>query len=109
MEQETFTLDSNTYNSSFFSDQSTGGVLGRLNNQAPKLPNDDALDYLSFSVGAVIPLLNQNNPKPAAPASDLKYRPCRLCEHCQRKSATHLHCHGHGILSYRRVSFTSPT
>ena len=63
-----FTLDSNTYHSSFFSDQSTGGVFGRLNNQAPKLPNDDALDYLSFSVGAVIPLLNQNNPKPAAPA-----------------------------------------
>ena len=63
-----FTLDTNTYNASFFSDQSTGGVLGRLNNQAPKLPNDDALDYLSFSVGAVIPLLNQNNPKPAAPA-----------------------------------------
>jgi hypothetical protein len=63
-----FTLDSNTYHSSFFSDQSTGGVLGRLNNQAPKLPNDDVLDYLSFSVGAVIPLLNQANPKPAAPA-----------------------------------------
>ena len=63
-----FTLDSNTYNASFFSDQSPGGVLARLNNQAPKLPDDDALDYLSFSVGAVIPLLNQNNPKPTAPA-----------------------------------------
>ena len=62
-----FTLDSNTYNSSFFTDASTGGVLARLNNQAPKLPVDNALDYLSFSVGAVIPLLNQSNPKPAAP------------------------------------------
>jgi hypothetical protein len=62
-----FTLDSNTYNSSFFSDASTGGVLARLNNQAPRLPNDNALDYLSFSVGAVIPLLNKGNPKPAAP------------------------------------------
>jgi hypothetical protein len=62
-----FTLDSNTYNSSFFSDESTGGVLARLNNQAPKLPNDNALDYLSFSSGAVIPLLNQTNPRPVAP------------------------------------------
>ena len=44
------------------------GCLARLNNQAPKLPNDNALDYLSFSSGAVIPLLNQTNPKPAAPA-----------------------------------------
>ena len=38
-----FTLDSNTYNSSFFTDASTGGVLARLNNQAPKLPVDNAL------------------------------------------------------------------
>jgi hypothetical protein len=62
-----FTLDSNTYYSSFFIDGSTGGVLARLNNQAPMLPNDNALDYLSFSVGAVVPLLNQTNPKPVAP------------------------------------------
>jgi hypothetical protein len=62
-----FVLDSNTYNSSFFDDGSIGGVLARLNNQAPKLPNDNALDYLSFSPGAVIPLLNQTNPKPVAP------------------------------------------
>jgi hypothetical protein len=62
-----FVLDSNTYNSSFFIDGSIGGVLARLNNQAPKLPNDNALDYLSFSSGAVIPLLNQTNPKPVAP------------------------------------------
>ncbi len=62
-----FVLDGNTYNSSFFNDGSTGGVLARLNNQAPRLPNDNALDYLSFSSGAVIPLLNQANPKPGAP------------------------------------------
>jgi hypothetical protein len=62
-----FVLDSNTYNSSFFNDGSIGGVLARLNNQAPKLPYDNALDYLSFSSGAVIPLLNQTNPKPVAP------------------------------------------
>jgi hypothetical protein len=61
-----FTLDSNTYYTSFFNG-SAGGALARLNNQAPKLPNDNALDYLSFSVGAVIPLLNQNNAKPTAP------------------------------------------
>ena len=65
-----FTLDSDTYNTSFLSDLSTGGVLARLNNQAPKLPDDNALDYLSFSVGAVIPLLNQNNPKPTTPPAD---------------------------------------
>ncbi len=62
-----FVLDSDTYNSSFFNDGSIGGVLARLNNQAPTLPNDNALDYLSFSPGAVIPLLNQTNPKPVAP------------------------------------------
>jgi hypothetical protein len=62
-----FTLDSNNYYSSFFRDGSLGGALVRLNNQAPKLANDNALDYLSFSTGAVIPLLNQTNPKPAAP------------------------------------------
>ena len=62
-----FTLDSNNYYSSFFNDGSLGGALVRLNNQAPKLANDNALDYLSFSTGAVIPLLNQTNPKPVAP------------------------------------------
>jgi Bacterial Ig-like domain (group 3)/FG-GAP-like repeat len=61
-----FTLDSNNYYSSFFNDGSLGGALVRLNNQAPKLANDNALDYLSFSTGAVIPLLNQTNPKPIA-------------------------------------------
>jgi Bacterial Ig-like domain (group 3)/FG-GAP-like repeat len=61
-----FTVDSNAYYTSFF-DGSAGGVLARLNNQAPKLAEDNALDYLSFSLGAVVPLLNQTNPKPAAP------------------------------------------
>ncbi len=61
-----FTLDNNTYYTSFFNG-SAGGALARLNNQAPKLPNDNALDYLSFSAGAIIPLLNQNNAKPSAP------------------------------------------
>ncbi len=64
--QGNFTLDSNAYYTSFFNGTS-GGVLARLNNQAPKLPNDNALDYLGFSVGGVIPLLNQTNPKPTAP------------------------------------------
>jgi hypothetical protein len=62
-----FTLDSNNYYSSFYNDGSLGGALVRLNNQAPKLANDNALDYLSFSTGAVIPLLNQTNPKPVVP------------------------------------------
>ncbi len=62
-----FAVDSNNYYSSFYNDGSLGGALVRLNNLAPKLANDNALDYLSFSTGAVIPLLNQTNPKPVAP------------------------------------------
>jgi hypothetical protein len=65
-----FTLDNNTYYTSVINGYTTGGALARLNNQAPKLPNDNALDFLSFSVGAVIPLLNQSNPKPTAPPPD---------------------------------------
>jgi Bacterial Ig-like domain (group 3)/FG-GAP-like repeat len=61
-----FTLDNNAYYTSFFNG-SAGGMLARLNNQAPKLATDNTLDYLSFSAGAVISLLNQNNPKPTAP------------------------------------------
>ena len=60
-----FTLDNNAYYTSFFNG-SAGGMLARLNNQAPKLASDNVLDYLSFSTGAVISLLNQNNPKPTA-------------------------------------------
>ena len=62
-----FSADNNTYYTTFF-DGSSGGVLARLNDQAPKLPNDNALDYLSFSIGAVTALLNQTNPKPTPPA-----------------------------------------
>ena len=62
-----FSADNNTYYTTFF-DGSSGGVLARLNDQAPKLPNDNALDYLSFSIGAVTTLLNQTNPKPTPPA-----------------------------------------
>jgi Bacterial Ig-like domain (group 3) len=64
--QGNFTLDNNVYYTAFFNGI-TGGVLARLNNQAPKLPNDNASDYLGFSVSGVIPLLNQTNPKPTAP------------------------------------------
>jgi hypothetical protein len=39
-----------------------------LNNQAPALASDHALDYLSFFKGAVISLLNQTNPAPSAPS-----------------------------------------
>jgi hypothetical protein len=61
-----FTLDNNAYYTSFFNG-SAGGALARLNNQAPKLATDNTLDYLSYSAGAVVSLLNQNNPKPTAP------------------------------------------
>ena len=65
-----FTFDNNTYYTSFINGYTLGGALGRLNNQAPKLGNDNALDYLSFSDGAVTPLLNQTNPKPTPPPPD---------------------------------------
>jgi hypothetical protein len=62
-----FTADPNTYY--------TGNIpsgpsvaLARLNNQAPALPNDHALDYLVFSNGGATSLLNLNNPTPTAPA-----------------------------------------
>jgi hypothetical protein len=68
-----FTLDNNTYYTSLINGYTTGGALARLNNQAPKLANDNALDYLSFSDGAVIPLLNQTNPKPTPPPPDFGF------------------------------------
>jgi Bacterial Ig-like domain (group 3)/FG-GAP-like repeat/FG-GAP repeat len=43
-------------------------ALVRLNNQAPALPNDNALDYLAFTNGGATSLLNLTNPTPAAPA-----------------------------------------
>jgi hypothetical protein len=60
-----FTADSNVY--------ATGGktpvvgLLGRLNNQAPALPNDGRLDYVVFADGAAVSLLNQTNPAPTMP------------------------------------------
>jgi len=108
MEQESSLAIGNTYNASFFSDESTGGVLARLNNQAPKLPDDNALDYLSFSVGAVIPLLNQSNPKPAAPILTSSNTVLAVSANTANENQqTDLHRHGHGIHSYRHVSFTS--
>ncbi len=43
-------------------------ALARLNNQAPMLPNDNALDYLTFTNGGATSLLNLTNPTPTAPA-----------------------------------------
>ncbi|NYF88946.1 FG-GAP-like repeat-containing protein [Tunturiibacter empetritectus] len=65
-----FTADPNTY------PVNVGplGQLARLNNQAPNLPGDNKLDYLSFSgqaysLGqAVYSLLNQLNPASTPPA-----------------------------------------
>jgi hypothetical protein len=47
-----------------------GASLVRLNNRAPMLPNDNALDYLVFSNGGATSLLNLTNPTPAALRSD---------------------------------------
>jgi len=44
------------------------GTLARLNNQAPALANDNALDYLAFTAGGATSLLNLTNPTPATPA-----------------------------------------
>jgi hypothetical protein len=43
-------------------------TFARLNNQAPALPNDNALDYLTFTSFGATSLLNQLNPPPTAPA-----------------------------------------
>ena len=42
-------------------------MLARLNNQAPSLNTDGALDYLTFTSGGATSLLNQTNPAPSAP------------------------------------------
>jgi len=42
-------------------------TFARLNNQAPKLPNDTALDYLTFTSFGATSLLNQTQPTPTAP------------------------------------------
>jgi hypothetical protein len=43
-------------------------TFARLNNQAPTLPNDNALDYLTFTSFGATSLINQTNPPPTAPA-----------------------------------------
>jgi Bacterial Ig-like domain (group 3)/FG-GAP-like repeat len=67
-----FTPDSNTY----FAGGSVQGtpsateptaVLARLNNQAPSLPSDNALDLITFTSGGATSLLNLSNPAPTAP------------------------------------------
>ena len=68
-----FTPDSNAY----FAGGSIQGtaapsqpvaVLARLNNQAPSLPNDNALDLITFTSGGATSLLNLSNPTPTVPA-----------------------------------------
>jgi hypothetical protein len=43
-------------------------TFARLNNQAPTLPNDNALDYLTFTSFGATSLINQTNPTPTAPS-----------------------------------------
>jgi hypothetical protein len=64
-----FTADSNHYYSGALTadTETTTAVLGRFNNQAPALPNDHALDFLTYSNGGATVLLNQTNPAPTAP------------------------------------------
>jgi hypothetical protein len=68
-----FVADANTYytGSTFNSANDfplATSALARLNNQAPMLPNDNALDYLAFTNGGATSLLNLTNPAPTAPA-----------------------------------------
>jgi hypothetical protein len=67
-----FTTDSNTYTAGLYNQDpsmvsSPIAVFARLNNNAPALPGDSALDYLTFTSGGATSLLNQSNPKPSAP------------------------------------------
>jgi hypothetical protein len=67
-----FTPDSNTYfaGGAVQDGQAATGplaILARLNNQAPALPGDDHLDYLTFTSGGATSLLNLSNPTPSAP------------------------------------------
>jgi hypothetical protein len=71
-----FTPDSNTYfsgNSVTAAEGSAAAtepmlLLARLNNQAPALSNDNALDLITFTSGGATSLLNQSNPTPTAPS-----------------------------------------
>jgi hypothetical protein len=67
-----FNPDSNTYfagGSVPGAQASTGymSVLARLNNQAPALTIDNALDLITFSSGGATSLLNMSNPTPTVP------------------------------------------
>src|SRR5258705_3993115 len=71
-----FTADSNSYyagNSNNilpglpgFPPVASMAVLARLNNQAPQLSKDIALDYLTWTNDGATALLNQTNPVPGA-------------------------------------------
>lgn len=67
-----FVADGNTYYVGSTVDYSNDvpgpiALLARLNNQAPMSPNDNALDYLTFTNGGATSLLNLTSPKPTAP------------------------------------------
>lgn len=63
-----FTADSNTYYAGTIPALTpTTSFLGRFNNQAPSLPNDQTLDYLTFSNNGATVLLNQVNSAPVKP------------------------------------------
>jgi hypothetical protein len=65
-----FTEDSNAYLAGSSNDNPAGlpFVLTRLNNRAPALSADTALDILTYTDGGATVLLNQTNSAPKAPA-----------------------------------------
>ena len=66
-----FIVDPNTYaagNTIEGAMSSPMATFARLNNQAPALPNDNALDYLTFTSFGATSLVNQTNPTPTAPS-----------------------------------------
>jgi Bacterial Ig-like domain (group 3)/FG-GAP-like repeat len=68
-----FIADPNTYTAGSSIEglpamESPIATFARLNNQAPKLPNDNAPDLLAFTNGGATSFLNQTNPAPTAPS-----------------------------------------
>ena len=69
-----FAADPNTYAAGSTIQGASSAVsspmatFARLNNQAPTLPNDNALDYLTFTSFGATSLINQTNPTPTAPS-----------------------------------------
>ena len=63
-----FIADTNIYYVANGYGVGSAGVLARLNNKAPALPDDTALDYLVFANSEAVSLLNQTNPTPAPPS-----------------------------------------